>query len=91
MNGVEAQGLPEEWLKLLAEKLLTDEEKAEIEAMGGFEKLMETLQNAWKNRKAAMKVAPNGSAPQAPRRLGPMAIILKACGLARRAGVIARR
>ncbi|MDR3522373.1 MAG: VWA domain-containing protein [Acidocella sp.] len=43
LNGVEAQGLPEEWLKLLAEKLLTDEEKAQIEAMGGFEKLMETL------------------------------------------------
>jgi uncharacterized protein with von Willebrand factor type A (vWA) domain len=41
--GIEAQELPEEWLKLLAEKVLTDEEKAEIEAMGGFEKLMETL------------------------------------------------
>jgi uncharacterized protein with von Willebrand factor type A (vWA) domain len=41
--GMEAQALPEEWLTLLAEKNLTDEEKAEIEAMGGFEKLMETL------------------------------------------------
>jgi uncharacterized protein with von Willebrand factor type A (vWA) domain len=41
--GVEVQVLPEEWLKLLAEKNLTDEEKAEIEAMGGFDKLMETL------------------------------------------------
>ncbi|MGV3580136.1 vWA domain-containing protein [Brevundimonas sp.] len=35
--------VPEDWLKLLNEKFLTDEEKAEIEAMGGFEKLMETL------------------------------------------------
>jgi uncharacterized protein len=35
--------LPEEWLRKLAEKLLTEEEKAEIEALGGFEKLMETL------------------------------------------------
>src|SRR6188768_3711968 len=34
---------PEEWLRKLAEKLLTDEEKAQIEAMGGWEKLMETL------------------------------------------------
>jgi len=41
--GVEAQGIPEEWLRLLAEKVLTEEEKAEIEALGGFEKLMETL------------------------------------------------
>lgn len=35
--------LPEEWLRKLAEKLLTDEEKKQIEALGGFEKLMETL------------------------------------------------
>ena len=35
--------VPEDWLKLLNDKFLTDEEKAEIEAMGGFEKLMETL------------------------------------------------
>ena len=35
--------LPEEWLRKMAEKFLTDEEKAEIEAAGGFEKLMETL------------------------------------------------
>jgi len=35
--------VPEDWLKLLNEKFLTDEEKAEIEALGGFEKLMDTL------------------------------------------------
>ncbi|WP_298158393.1 VWA domain-containing protein [Brevundimonas sp.] len=35
--------VPEDWLKLLNQKFLTDEEKAEIEALGGFEKLMETL------------------------------------------------
>jgi uncharacterized protein with von Willebrand factor type A (vWA) domain len=35
--------IPEEWLRKLAEKHLTDEEKAEIEALGGWDKLMETL------------------------------------------------
>jgi len=35
--------LPEEWLRKLAEKLLTPEEMAQIEALGGFEKLMDTL------------------------------------------------
>ena len=35
--------LPEEWLRKLAEKNLTPEEMAQIEAMGGFDKLMETL------------------------------------------------
>ncbi len=35
--------IPAEWLKKLTEKFLTEEEKAEIEALGGFDKLMETL------------------------------------------------
>src|SRR5471030_1391251 len=35
--------IPEEWLRKLAEKLLTEEEKAQIEALGGWEKIMETL------------------------------------------------
>lgn len=35
--------LPEEWLKALTEKFLTEEEKAEIEKLGGWEKIMETL------------------------------------------------
>ena len=35
--------LPDEWLRRLVEKHLTPEEQAEIEALGGFEALMETL------------------------------------------------
>jgi uncharacterized protein with von Willebrand factor type A (vWA) domain len=35
--------IPEEWLRKLNEKFLTDEEKAMIEALGGFEKIMEEL------------------------------------------------
>ena len=35
--------VPEEWLRYQAELVLTDEERAEIEALGGFEKLMEAL------------------------------------------------
>ena len=42
-EGVEAIDLPEEWLRKMAEKFLTDEEKREIESLGGWEKLMETL------------------------------------------------
>ncbi|MGA7972284.1 MAG: VWA domain-containing protein, partial [Pseudolabrys sp.] len=41
-DAVEAE-IPEEWLRKLAEKYLTDEEKKQIEAMGGLDKLMETL------------------------------------------------
>lgn len=42
-QAVSEQPIPEEWLRRMADKHLTDEEKAEIEALGGFEKLMETL------------------------------------------------
>src|ERR1700724_2982246 len=35
--------IPSEWLKKLVEKYLTEEEKKQIEAMGGLEKLLETL------------------------------------------------
>src|SRR5213075_2399105 len=35
--------LPEEWLRKLADRFLTKEEKAQIEALGGWEKLMEML------------------------------------------------
>src|SRR5271156_5211026 len=35
--------IPAEWLKKLAEKYLTEEEKKQIEALGGLDKLLETL------------------------------------------------
>src|SRR6202041_443873 len=35
--------LPEEWLRKLAERFLTEEEKKQIEALGGLDKLLETL------------------------------------------------
>ncbi|MTI03518.1 VWA domain-containing protein [Roseibium sp. RKSG952] len=40
---LEAVDIPADWLAKMAEKHLSDEEKAEIEALGGFDKLMETL------------------------------------------------
>jgi len=40
---LETVDLPADWLEKMAEKHLTPEEKAEIEALGGFDKLMETL------------------------------------------------
>lgn len=43
VGGLSPHEIPEEWLRKLAEKHLSDEEKAQIQALGGFEKLMETL------------------------------------------------
>ena len=47
-NGVESpedpqRALPEEWLRKLAERFLTEAEKKEILALGGWERLMERL------------------------------------------------
>lgn len=42
-DGVEQQDIPEEWLRRLAEKNLSDAEKALVESLGGWDKLMETL------------------------------------------------
>lgn len=48
---VAALDLPEDWLRKLAEKHLTEEEKAAIEALGGFDKLMETLKQRLEEQK----------------------------------------
>ena len=50
-GAVDVANLPEEWLRRLAEKHLTDEEKKLVEALGGFEKLMETLRERLEEQK----------------------------------------
>ena len=51
-SGPDAANLPDEWLRRLAEKHLTEEEKRLIESLGGFEKLMETLRKRLEEQKA---------------------------------------
>jgi uncharacterized protein with von Willebrand factor type A (vWA) domain len=48
---IEALDVPQEWLEKLAEKHLSEAEKAEIEALGGFDKLMETLKKRLEEQK----------------------------------------
>ncbi|MEM7252994.1 MAG: VWA domain-containing protein [Pseudomonadota bacterium] len=43
--------VPEEWLKKQAELMLSEEEKKQIEAMGGWEKLMEELRKRLEEQK----------------------------------------
>ena len=47
---LEAVDLPRDWLQKMAEKHLSAEERAQIEALGGFDKLMETLQQRLKDQ-----------------------------------------
>ena len=48
---IDVENLPEEWLRRLAEKHLTEEEKKLVESLGGFEKLMETLRKRLEEQK----------------------------------------
>lgn len=48
---LDALDLPEDWLRKLAEKHLSEAEKAQIEALGGFDKLMETLRKRLEEQK----------------------------------------
>jgi len=51
MVALDVARLPEEWLRKLAEKHLTEEEKRQVEALGGFEALMETLRKRLEEQK----------------------------------------
>jgi uncharacterized protein with von Willebrand factor type A (vWA) domain len=48
---LEAAEIPAEWLRKLVERHLTEAEKTEVEALGGFEKLMETLRERLRDQK----------------------------------------
>src|SRR5476649_84684 len=50
LDAMEKADIPAEWLKKLAEKYLTEEEKKQIEAMG-WDKLMETLRERLREQK----------------------------------------
>jgi uncharacterized protein len=43
--------IPADWLRSLGQRVLTDEEKAQIEALGGWDKLMETLRERLEEQK----------------------------------------
>jgi uncharacterized protein with von Willebrand factor type A (vWA) domain len=43
--------IPEEWLRRMAERTLSEEEKAKIESLGGWDKLIETLKKRLEEQK----------------------------------------
>jgi uncharacterized protein with von Willebrand factor type A (vWA) domain len=44
--------LPAEWLKAVTERLLSEEEKARVQSLGGWQKLLETLRKRLEEQKA---------------------------------------
>ena len=51
LEGTDIAQIPDEWLRALTEKFLTEDEKKMIESLGGWEKLMETLKERLEEQK----------------------------------------
>ena len=49
-EALEAQ-IPEEWLRVITQLYLSEEEKAKIEALGGWDKIMEELKKRLEEQK----------------------------------------
>lgn len=69
--------IPEDWLRKQMELMLTEEEKRQIESMGGWEELMETLRKRLEEQKERHQGATSGSARAALRRSELMVTIPK--------------
>ena len=50
-EGIDARAIPADWLRRLAERHLSEEDKKLVEALGGFDKLMETLKERLSEQK----------------------------------------
>ncbi|MBP7648869.1 MAG: VWA domain-containing protein [Phenylobacterium sp.] len=71
VEGIGVSDIPAEWLKKLSDQFLTDEEKAQIEAMGGFEALMEELAKRMKDAKEGKGEGDEGKGGMGPKGDSP--------------------
>ncbi len=66
--GALAANIPEEWLRKMAERNFSEEEKAKIQALGGWDKIIETLKKRLQEQKARHAggnkwIGTNGTSP----------------------------
>ena len=71
VEGIGVSDIPAEWLKKLSDQFLTDEEKAQIEAMSGFEALMEELAKRMKDAKEGKGEGDEGKGGMGPKGDSP--------------------
>jgi len=71
VDGIGVSDIPAEWLKKLSDQFLTDEEKAQIEAMGGFEALMEELAKRMKDAQEGKGEGDEGKGGMGPKGDSP--------------------
>jgi uncharacterized protein with von Willebrand factor type A (vWA) domain len=82
--------LPDEWLKQLTERLLTDDEKARVSALGGWSKLIETLRERLAEQKERHEggskwIGTGGTSPFGRGGFNPEGVRIGGAGAQRRA------
>jgi hypothetical protein len=85
-----ATEIPADWLKPEFLLRLSEEEKARIQSLGGWDALMKTLRERLAEQKARHQGAINGSAPAAPRPSAMAVTTPKASASAAQAATAAR-
>lgn len=91
-DAVNARDLPEEWLRAMAEKHLSEEERRQIEAAGGFEELMrrlaERLANQEKRHEGGSKnIGTAGTSPFGAQGYNPEGVRIGQSGSRHRSAV----
>ncbi|MCU0760473.1 MAG: VWA domain-containing protein [Steroidobacteraceae bacterium] len=84
--------VPADWLKLVAERLLSEEEKQQVRALGSWEKLLETLRERLKEQKERHQggntwVGTGGTSPFGSGGYNPEGIRIGSEGRRQRRGV----
>lgn len=84
--------IPEDWLRKEFERSLTDEERAQIQSLGGLDKLIEEFKKRLEERKGTpCRMVTSGSVPAVPARSARAVSTLKASAWATLANARARR
>ena len=91
-DAVNARELPAEWLRAMAEKHLTDEEKRAVEAAGGFEELMKRLAERLANQEkrhegGSRNIGTAGTSPFGAQGYNPEGIRIGQSGSRHRSAV----
>jgi len=84
--------VPPEWLKSLAERLFTEEERRKVESLGGWDKLLETLRDRLAEQKERHEggnkwVGTNGTSPFGSGGFNPEGVRIGSQGVRQRRAV----
>lgn len=77
--------IPDEWLRKQLDRMFTEEEKKQVQAMGGLDELMDTLKKRLEEQKKGIKAEINGLVQEGHHPSALMVLTRKVCVLVRKA------